>query len=154
MSRKDSATQNIATPPEFIMAVERYFGIEIGFDLAASEENTKAPIYFSKENDALLLPWPTGVWCWLNPPFARVGEFCAECEVEAARGVRIISIWPLSADANVLPAWRNAAVYPITGRLWPNVRSLMLCRWEKGISGVIAGLRWDRRTLTLERTWP
>ena len=42
---------------------------EITRDVCASEENYKAPDYWTKEEDALSKKWDGN--CWMNPPFGR-----------------------------------------------------------------------------------
>ena len=67
--RRGKSQQVVGTPWSFIHAVEYRFGL-IGFDLAASVENAKAPLFFTKEEDSLSKRWhQLAELCWLNPEF-------------------------------------------------------------------------------------
>lgn len=68
---KDSK-QNVATPRNFLDAVEQRYG-KISFDLAASADNNTAPNYFDKEADSLKQDWSKlpGL-LWLNPEFKAI----------------------------------------------------------------------------------
>ena len=141
------STQKTETPDTFVRAVEKYLAIEFKYDMAGTELNKKAPVVFTEQEDSLSIDWPTDGWCWLNPPFANVGEWAKKCREQSIRGSGIVSIWPLSGDLNMIPAWEHAAVHVIHGRIWPLVRGCMLCMWDDIDYGV-EGLRWDRKELT------
>jgi hypothetical protein len=148
--RSDSKTQNLATPWPFVRAVESVFGLQFTYDMAAEESTAKAPVWFGPEWDSLSHDWPTdGCWCWLNPTFWNLGRWVAKCSEQAMRGARIVSIWPLSGDVNMVEAWQGADVYVIHGRIWPNVRGLMLCVWGRKTSPRrVVGLAWGNGRLT------
>jgi hypothetical protein len=151
--------QNIETPAEFVKAVEIFFGISFLWDLAATSSNKKAPLHMDKEMNALSHQWPIGknAWCWLNPPFGspNLTPWVNKCSEQTKEGCKIISVWPLSADDNQVKAWKEATVYVITGRVWPEVRGLMLCRWGKleCEPADVRGLRWNKKDSTLLRIW-
>jgi phage N-6-adenine-methyltransferase len=89
--------QDWETPPEFIRAVEKRYG-PIGFDLAAHGENTKAPVWFSKDQDSLKQDWgkirtANGYAvrvAWLNPPFEDISPWAEKCV-----SVRDLARWTL-----------------------------------------------------------
>ncbi len=71
--------QTYGTPREFITALERRFGYRVGFDLAASAENSKAQVpsnHFDEKDDALKCDWVTlpgnPKLVFLNPPFKNI----------------------------------------------------------------------------------
>jgi len=112
--------------------------------MAGTEGNKKAPIVFTEEDDSLSTDWPLDGWCWLNPPFRNVGSWAEKCKEQSDKGVKIISIWPISGDLNSIVVWTNSRVNVIHGRIWPEVRACNLCEW--GESGV-TGLRWNKKEL-------
>ena len=72
--------QNFRTPPDFLRACERKFGVTIGFDLACSGPiDCVAPQGFAyPETDALAVAWPeTGPTdcAFCNPPYAKASSF-------------------------------------------------------------------------------
>lgn len=140
--------QNISTPWKLIHAIEEYFQIKFKYDMAADEENKKARFYFGEKDDSTVIDWPRDGQCWLNPSFSKQTKYVPKCAMEAVKGSKIKSIWPLSGDANQNLAWKYADVYVIVGRIWPNVRSCMLCDWERKNHGIVKGLKWDKQTLT------
>lgn len=143
-----NSNQNIETPTSFFEAVEHLFNVQFKYDLAASAENTKCENFFTEQNNSLSFAWPLDGWCWLNPPFRKLSKFIPKCVTERKKGVRIISIWPLSGDLNQIPTWTNSDVYIIHGRVWPEVRGLMLCVWNKKSIGKVSGLRWNKKELS------
>ena len=75
MSRRDSESV-VATPWEFIRTCEKRFG-KIDRDLAASHYNTKAPSYFTEEQDALRQDWDVqqNPLNPIYPPFAKIAPW-------------------------------------------------------------------------------
>lgn len=113
--------QDYATPREFLDAVEDAFG-RLGFDLAASPENTVCPeMFFSTATDSLQEDWhtlPRGL-LWLNPPFGSIAPWAEKCALEAQRGAEILFLVPASVGANWF--WDHVApfahVYALSPRL-------------------------------------
>jgi phage N-6-adenine-methyltransferase len=70
------------TPQEFYDNINSVFGFAI--DAAASEENAKADIFFTKEDDGLIQNWTDTTW--VNPPYGRVvGEWVKKGYQEATK---------------------------------------------------------------------
>ncbi len=115
--------QDYGTPPEMIRAVQRRFG-QLDVDLAAGEENRKAPRYVTKETDSLSLDWeidfPTEN-CWLNPPFADIAPWAKKCAAYAKHGGpgRIFLLVPASVGSNWYAehVHRKAYVIALQGRI-------------------------------------
>lgn len=63
----ESVKQDWNTPDSLFNKLNSEFKFET--DLAASQENTKCPKYYSIQNDSLKQTW-SGV-CWLNPPYGN-----------------------------------------------------------------------------------
>lgn len=62
-----SETDLWSTPQDTFDALNEEF--HFTYDVCATDENAKCPLYFTKEIDAFRHPW-TGV-CWMNPPYGR-----------------------------------------------------------------------------------
>lgn len=96
--------QDVATPPELILAVERKFG-PIMWDLAASSDNRKGNGgFFSVEQDSLKQSWatdcPPGL-LWLNPEFRDIGPWAAKCALECQMRTGLIAMLvPAGVGAN------------------------------------------------------
>ena len=67
----ESAKQEWKTPDSFFIKLNEEFCFTI--DLAANEENTKCPVYFSSAVDAMDQAW-IGT-CWLNQPYGSSGKY-------------------------------------------------------------------------------
>lgn len=98
--------QDYGTPRAFVDAVERRFG-KIGFDLAASVENTLADNFYGEGIDALKQSWDySGVLAvpvaWLNPPFANIRPWAKKLDTECQH----------------LPRWTLMLVPASMGSLW------------------------------------
>jgi hypothetical protein len=141
--------QNVETPIDFIKAVESYFPIKFKYDLADDRHNKKTPLFFGEDDDSLSIDWPIDDWCWLNPTFFNLTKWINKCKEQKDRGCKIITIWPLSGDKNQITTWTNTDVYIIHGRVWPEVRGCMLCKWCLNNDKIISGLSWDKKELKL-----
>ena len=111
--RPGRSKQNYRTPPEFLRAVERDFGVrEWAVDLAATAKNSVSEhAYFGPGSpwgrDSLEQDW-TAIEgdCWLNPPFARIAPWSSKCrlsreniDMETLRGFPP----PETSDLHALP---------------------------------------------------
>lgn len=152
---RGGSKQDYATPPEFLMPVERRFG-KITFDLAASPSNAVCGDYFTKEQDSLKQEWhklPGGI-LWLNPEFGDITTWAAKCAAESELGAPpILLLTPASIGANwfknfVLP---SAAVIPLNGRIkfvgekdyYP--KDLMISCYWRGIAGFQTPWTWNKK---------
>jgi len=61
------------TLPEFIASLEERFGEPFTLDVAAAPHNAKAPVFYTREDDGLSLPWTGNVWC--NPPYSNIYDW-------------------------------------------------------------------------------
>lgn len=62
-----SSQEEFDTPQDLFDELDREFHFVL--DAAASHENAKCAIYFTKEDDALSLPWHPFKRIWCNPPY-------------------------------------------------------------------------------------
>jgi phage N-6-adenine-methyltransferase len=78
---RHASSGNYATPVEFVDAVKRRFGIaHFAWDLAASEENTKADRWYDERQDSLKQDWTRHLGdSWLNPPYGHIEPWAAKC---------------------------------------------------------------------------
>ncbi len=135
--------QDYGTPPALIAAVEKRWG-KLWVDLAAREDNKKAPYFYSPEVDSLAQEWAqfTSGWtgnplCWLNPPFENMGDWAAKCWAESIKGARIIMLSPASVGAEWFAdyVWGNALVIGLRPRITfegckdPYPKDCMLTVW-------------------------
>ena len=142
------SNQDIATPMNFIREIEIFFKIKFKYDMAANHDNNRVEYYFTEQDNSLEMDWPLDGWCWLNPPFRKLSQFIPKCKEQKDRGCRIVTIWPLSGDFNQIPTWKESFVSIIHGRIWPEVRGVMLCQWDLDTIKGVRGLRWDKKQLT------
>ncbi|MHB8107658.1 MAG: DNA N-6-adenine-methyltransferase [Candidatus Cryosericum sp.] len=100
---KGRSKQTYCTPSDFFAAVVARWGSPV-VDLAASQENTVAPVFVSEQRDSLdpSVDWPglTGAGlAWLNPPFGNLSPWAAKCRLAARSGNlkgRILMLVPSS----------------------------------------------------------
>lgn len=79
-----SDRQDWGTPDSFMEWLGETKGFYPDLDAAASDDNTKAPYYFTKEDDALKQDWFGSVW--LNPPFGNeIAGFMQKCAEQIKR---------------------------------------------------------------------
>jgi phage N-6-adenine-methyltransferase len=99
-SGKDSK-QDYETPWNLITAIEHKFKTTFGIDLAATEENKKAPFCITEEQDSIKTDWLLyrDRLAWLNPPFKRIGPWAEKCAAAARHGMRIVMLTPASVDS-------------------------------------------------------
>lgn len=126
VQKPGNSKQDYGTPESFIRAVTNRFG-NIDVDLAATYENTKAPVWLTPEKDSLTFDWMKfdqgsrfpGARCWLNPPFAHITPWAQKCKEEAARGAHILFLTPASVGSEWFAkhVWGHAKVYALRPRL-------------------------------------
>ena len=92
-----SKSEEYETPKEIFEPLKREFNLVL--DVCASESNTKMPLYFSKEQDALTKDWDNNFW--MNPPFSRnLKKWVQKAYEESQKGVIGVSILPVRSNTN------------------------------------------------------
>lgn len=114
--------QDYGTPLEFLAAVKRRLCItDFSADLAASEGNAVAAIYYTVEDDSLKSShkWDFGGWSWLNPPFSNIAPWVEKASKEAMQGANIAMLVPASVGSNWWRDWVEPYAYQsfLNGRL-------------------------------------
>lgn len=80
VQKPGSSKQDYETPLDFMLALTHRFG-SLDIDLAATDENPKAPAWITPEVDSLSLDWDMlgAKRAFLNPPFNQCNEFASKC---------------------------------------------------------------------------
>lgn len=119
--KRFQSEQAVATPWEFIRAVEKKFG-PIAWDLAATIGNAKAANFITPEMDTFKQDWAkllNGRLGWLNPEFDPMVKSVSKCSYEARKGATFLLLSPASISTNWF--WDHvqpfATVYSITPRI-------------------------------------
>lgn len=113
VQKPGKSEQVVCTPPEFLEAVKERLGIkEFAWDLAASEENKVAPLFYSEKDNAIIRSWDKGDWCWCNPPYANLAHWTHKASVESgAFGAYVAMLVPASTGANWWAEYVNNKAY-------------------------------------------
>jgi len=114
-----SATDEWSTPQWVVDQAAAEFG-PFDLDPAATPDNAKAPVFFTRDDDGLARRWKGRVW--LNPPYGRtVGDWMdkARAEVDAGRAEIVVCLVPARVDARW---WQRNVIHarpaPLV-RFWP-----------------------------------
>lgn len=84
-----------ATPEWLFKELDKEFGFNL--DVCASPENAKCELYYTAEDDGLLMPWD-GV-CWCNPPYGnRIADWLNKALLETGNGVTTVVLIPSRTD--------------------------------------------------------
>jgi phage N-6-adenine-methyltransferase len=83
------------TPQDLFDKLNYEFGFTL--DVCATDENTKCPNWYTKEDDGLNQPW-SGT-CWMNPPYGReIGKWLAKAWQEHLLGAVVVCLVPSGTD--------------------------------------------------------
>ena len=120
-----SKSDEWATPQDLFGALNATFLFDV--DLAATAENAKVPIFYTKEMDSLSISWSgdttrkDGPACgWLNPPYSRglCAKFIAKAAEERCQGFLTVMLLPARTDTKAF----HAHIYDaMTGQPRPGV---------------------------------
>lgn len=88
-------------PDQLFDDLDREFCFDL--DAAASDENAKCGIYFTKEDNSLEKPWFNRQLSinniWLNPPYGReLSIWLTKANLEAKRGGTVVVLLPVRTD--------------------------------------------------------
>jgi phage N-6-adenine-methyltransferase len=110
--RPGRSKQDFGTPPEFLAAVVKRFGV-LEVDLACSATNAVAPAGYTEKDDSLAQDWtmPGVKVAWLNPPFGDIRPWAAKCE-----------------SVRHLPRWTLMLIPASMGSLWWRDHVLNKCQ--------------------------
>jgi phage N-6-adenine-methyltransferase len=110
-----SGREECSTPAWLFRELDREFRFTC--DVAASAENAKCRLYYSREEDGLSQQW-TGV-CWCNPPYSRIAPWIEKAYLTAAAGsATVVCLVPVWSDRDWWHRWALLAeIRFIRGRL-------------------------------------
>lgn len=106
-----------STPDHIYKPLDEIFSFS--FDLAASKENAKAPLYLTEAEDALGFEWSIvnlisrarckegvrpNLNCWLNPPYNNIGSWMEKCLEAQSNKLTVVALLPNRTDR---PWFRN-----------------------------------------------
>jgi len=115
---KSSATDEWWTPPEIVDPLAAEFG-PFDLDPAATAENAKAPLFYTREDDGLTQPWAADR-VWLNPPYGRiVGTWIGKAVAEVGSGNAGLVVCLVPARTGTA-WWRAATSAASLVRFWPH----------------------------------
>jgi phage N-6-adenine-methyltransferase len=147
---RHKSDQVVGTPQTFLDAIVRRFG-PLAWDLAATAENAKAPMYWTPAQDSLGQHWSAHKGnAFLNPPFGNIAPWAAKCVLSAGGGVRIYLLVPASVGS----IWWAASVdgkagvlllrprLRFEGHVHSFPRDLALCVYGAGAAGYECW-KWD-----------
>jgi phage N-6-adenine-methyltransferase len=102
--RPGRSEQSVATPRDFLDAVEARFG-KIDLDVAAESRNAVCQRYYALDHgfDGLRDPW-VGNLNWCNPPFSKIAPWLEKARASAAQGHTSLVLIPASVGSNW---WRD-----------------------------------------------
>lgn len=103
------------TPLDLFEELEKEFG-KFQLDAAADSYNTLCPLWYTKEQDGLKLPWYQRTFC--NPPYSPAGEvekWIRKAVAESERGC--LTVMVLNADTGT-NYWHDYALKHAEIRLY------------------------------------
>lgn len=101
IQKPGNSKQDYGTPWPLIRAIEHRWG-KLTIDLAAREDNKKAPLCITPEEDSLKADWAEKIGDglgFLNPEFADIDPWAAQCARYAARSTSFLMLTPASIGA-------------------------------------------------------
>jgi phage N-6-adenine-methyltransferase len=101
-----SATDEWATPQDFFDRLHARWRFTL--DVCATGHNTKVPVFYTREENALVQPW-FGT-CWMNPPYGRgIGKWVEKACRSALEGdATVVCLLPARTDTR----WWHEYVIP------------------------------------------
>lgn len=85
------------TPPAFYDLLHEEFGFEV--DVAASADNHRCPVWYSRKENGLAQAWVGVVWC--NPPYGReIAQWVEKAYHAAQKGATVVMLLPVRSDTN------------------------------------------------------
>lgn len=82
------------TPDDLYGELDREFHFDV--DVAATHENAKCRLYYTKEENGLLCNWAGSVWC--NPPYSQNYKWCEKAFNERRNCENIVMLLPSRTD--------------------------------------------------------
>lgn len=117
----DDMKNSWGTDPRVFNALNKEFNFAL--DVAASHENHKCPMYYTKDDDALSIDWSKALKAygmrpaWSNPPYGRglIKRYFDKSIEQKAKGVTSVHLVPATLDAQWLTIDEISEIRVITG---------------------------------------
>lgn len=97
----ESAKQDWTTPDDLFDPINTEFGFTL--DAAASAANTRAPKFFTAEDDGLSQDWGENI-VWLNPPYgeraSRISDWIKKSFSASRGGATVVMLVPARTNTN------------------------------------------------------
>lgn len=154
---RGASKQDYRTPTAFLDALKHRLGID-GFtiDLAASEENKVAPLWYDTTTNALLPEHPWTVdgkgWSFCNPPYADITPWVEKAFFEMMdEGANVAMLVPASVGSNWWANWVHNVAHTLflNGRITfegatdPYPRDLAILLYSPMMNGSYGIWRWS-----------
>jgi phage N-6-adenine-methyltransferase len=147
---KGKTRQDYETPDNFSKAVSKYFDFE--WDVAACSTNAKCQWFIDLDRNSFKTDWSalTEKWCWLNPPFNSIKDWCIKCFLEKEKGAHIVMLTPASVGSNWFRDYifNKTLIVFLNGRLTfigedkPYPKDCMITVWSKSVIPQIKCWNW------------
>jgi site-specific DNA-methyltransferase (adenine-specific) len=110
-----SDKQDWTTPQNIYDQLDKEFGFST--DVASSEENHKAPKYFTREDSGLDKQWKGA--CFMNPPYNEMAAWIEKAYEESLHGSTVVALIPSRTDTRYFHDFcmRASEIRFIKGRL-------------------------------------
>lgn len=104
-SRRTLNKQDWETPQTLVNFIEDEYRVFFSLDVAATDDNKKAPMFFDEEMDGLKRSWYSHtVWC--NPPYENQKDWVLKAIHEAARNeADVFMLIPARPDTKLFHDW-------------------------------------------------
>ena len=97
----ESAKQDWTTPDELFFPLDKEFDFTL--DAAADSKNTRAPLYFTSEDNGLAQDWGVHT-VWLNPPYGeragKLSDWVKKAADAAVKGATVVMLIPARTNTN------------------------------------------------------
>jgi phage N-6-adenine-methyltransferase len=119
---RSSATAEWATPGWIVDQLAGEFG-SFDLDPCATRDNAKAPVYYTRDDDGMSLPWHGRVW--LNPPYGRTDSHGRDIGAWMRKAVSEVGLGNATVVVALVPArvdtrwWREACASASLVRILP-----------------------------------
>ena len=99
-----SDKQNWQTPPEMLDLV-RQVGPIVLDPCSASDNPTKAMMWYTEKEDGLAQPWSKNGVNYVNPPYKYADTWVKKCVAEWTRGCEVVALIPARTDTKYYHEW-------------------------------------------------
>ena len=104
--------EDYAVRKNFMEKILEFFERTPARDCFATPENTRCPLYHTKEIDALNQSWETGEILWLNPPWTLWPRVVEKLEESSCTAICICPDWSNEVKEKLLKLSSKAMYFP------------------------------------------